>query len=75
MSEDDPRSSAPEQITVREMLMLEIHTRRSIEIAQRLVNALGPNSLGDLELIIGDANKLSSTYLTLIGNSLLTAEC
>ena len=55
--------------------MLEIHTRRSIEIAQRLVNALGPSTLGELELIIGDANKLSSTYLTLIGNSLLTAEC
>ena len=58
MSEDDPRTSAPEQITVREMLMLEIHTRRSIEIAQRLVNALGPSTLEELELIIGDANKL-----------------
>lgn len=60
MSEDE---SGLEHVTVREMLMLEIHTKRTMEVAQLLVDALGPSTLEKLELVIGDPNALSSASI------------
>ncbi|KZT71038.1 hypothetical protein DAEQUDRAFT_724793 [Daedalea quercina L-15889] len=56
LDEEDPRSS--ELVTVREMLLLEIHTKRTVHIAQRFLDVLGADTLETLELIIGGTNGL-----------------
>ena len=61
MGENDPQTVESQQVTVREMLMLGIHTKRTVEISQQLVDALGPSTLERLELVIGDPNGMSST--------------
>ncbi|EPS97225.1 hypothetical protein FOMPIDRAFT_95356 [Fomitopsis schrenkii] len=59
---EDPRTSGDEQMTMREMLMLEIHAKRTMEVAQQLVDALGPGTLEGLEFAVGDANGLPRIF-------------